>query len=298
MAHFFEDIPYDVYVRPADIARRWVDVTYADRTPYEKLDIYLPDEGDGPFPVIIDVHGGGWYLGDKGAGFLGRVLRALRRGYAVVSFSYTLTKVGPVWPLPVQELKAAVRFLRAHSKEYSLDPDAIGAWGESAGAHIVMLAGLTGPLGSLDDPALGGNPGRSPCLQAVCEYYGPTDLSMMDTYLAECSDRPGLPSSGPGAPATLLFGADMDRVPEKVGEADPMNYITDRAPPFAVRHGTNDDLVPFQQGVLFAEALKKAIGPEKVDARYYDGYYHADARLYDGAIFDGVIAFFDRYLKK
>ena len=106
----------------------------------QKLDLYLP-KSDGPLPLVIWIHGGGWRQGTKGGNL--PALRLARRGYAVASLDYRLSGDAK-FPAQIEDCKAAVRWLRAHVKKYNLNPDRFGAWGSSAGGHLVALLGTSG----------------------------------------------------------------------------------------------------------------------------------------------------------
>ena len=110
--------------------RRYLDLQYADISDDAKLDIFLPDEGDGPFPVFIEVHGGGWYFGQKRSIEFEPFLLGLKRGYAVVSMGYTLSPKAR-YPQAIEEIKAGIRFLKANAEKYHLDPNRIAMWGGS-----------------------------------------------------------------------------------------------------------------------------------------------------------------------
>ena len=98
------------------IKRKWIDIAYANQSQAQKLDIYLPDEGDGPYPVILSIHGGAFKSGDKGDGQVNAMLEGLKRGYAVVSINYRLSGEA-IWPAQIQDVKAAIRWIRANSKQ-------------------------------------------------------------------------------------------------------------------------------------------------------------------------------------
>ena len=103
--------------RPAEVSaikRKWQDIAYANLSPSQKLDIYLPDEGDGPFPVIVSVHGGAFMFGDKVDGQLTPMLEGLKRGYAVVSINYRLSGEA-LFPANITDVKAAIRGVKANA---------------------------------------------------------------------------------------------------------------------------------------------------------------------------------------
>lgn len=136
------------------VSRQWHDVPYADQSPAQKLDIFLPDTGEGPYPVILAIHGGGFMGGDKDSGEVNAEMTGLTRGYAVVTVNYRLSGEAP-FPAAVYDVKAAVRFLKAHASEYQLDPDRIAAWGDSAGGNLASMLGTTGGHGELEDLSMG-----------------------------------------------------------------------------------------------------------------------------------------------
>src|SRR5437868_4772034 len=141
-----------------------------------KLDLFVPESADGPLPLIIWVHGGGWQAGSKDGC---PPLRGghTQRGYAVASINYRLSGHAP-FPAQIEDCKAAIRWLRAHAKEYNLDPKRFGVWGSSAGGHLVALLGTSGDVKEFD---VGANLDQSSRVQAVCDYFGPTDFTVFVT---------------------------------------------------------------------------------------------------------------------
>ncbi len=153
------------------------DVVYANASSTQKLDIYLPS-GNGPFPVVVNIHGGGFKLGDKtmGDAVLGQTL--LNSGYAIASIDYRLSGEAK-FPAAVLDAKAAVRFLRANATKYKLNPDKIVAFGASAGGNIASMLGTSGDIAEFDDASLG-NADVSSRVQAVINWFGPNDFGQMD----------------------------------------------------------------------------------------------------------------------
>ena len=141
----------------ASVDPSFIDLAYADQSEAQKLDLYLPTTGDGPFPVVMMVHGGGFMFGDKadGAGLTG-VDQLLEAGYAVASINYRLSGEA-TWPAQIYDAKAAVRFLRANAAQYNLDPERFGAWGASAGGNLVAMLGTTCDVTELEGADLGGH---------------------------------------------------------------------------------------------------------------------------------------------
>lgn len=141
-----ESIPADV----DNIRRKYLDLSYAEGSERRKLDIYLPNEGNGPFPLVVDIHGGGWYFGNKSEHKLNPALHMLERGYAVVSIGYSLSWQEKL-PVQIYEVKAAIRFLRKHAEEFQLDGTKMALWGESSGSHYAALTAASASVGELED---------------------------------------------------------------------------------------------------------------------------------------------------
>jgi acetyl esterase/lipase len=253
----------------------------------QKLDLFVPENAQGPLPLIIWVHGGGWQSGSK-EGCPPARQGYLRRGYAVASLNYRLSG-NAVFPAQIEDCKAGVRWLRAHAKEYGLDPDRFGVWGSSAGGHLVALLGTSGDEKSFD---VGPNLGVSSRVQAVCDYYGPTDLSRMDERAA-----PGarLKHNDPKSPESALLGGPVQENREKAARASPLSYVTTHAlPPFLIVHGDIDPVVSFDQSELLFAALKAAGG--NVHLHCIKGAGHGQG--FGGKEVDErVSGFFDRWLK-
>lgn len=149
------------------IKTKYLDLAYASESPAQKLDIYLPNEGVGPFPVIISIHGGAFKFGDKADGQLTPMLEGLKHGYAVVGVNYRLSGEA-LYPAQINDIKAAIRFLRANASEYNLDKEKFATWGGSAGGNLAAMAGTSGDVKELEDLSLG-NAGESSRVQAVVE---------------------------------------------------------------------------------------------------------------------------------
>ena len=232
--------------------KKYLDIPYAALSSAQKLDIYLPEEGRGPFPVIVAIHGGAWMFGDKGDTIF-PLAEGVTRGYAMVSINYRLSGEA-IFPAQIHDVKAAIRWVRAHADEYGFDPAWIAAWGDSAGGHLASLAGVSAGVKALEDLSLG-NPEQSCALQAVIDWYGPTDFLKMDEQL-EASGLWPADHSEARSPESRLLGAPITAIPERVKAANPETYVTSEAPPFFIQHGTRDHIVPVQQSINLAARLK------------------------------------------
>jgi acetyl esterase/lipase len=155
----------------SNIKNKFTDIAYAPKSETQKLDIYLPDEGNGPFPVIIAIHGGGFFAGSKNDRDLTIMLKGLERGYAVVAVDYRLSDEA-TFPAAITDVKAAIRFIKVNAAQYKLNPDRIALWDSSAGGNLASLAGTTGGTNNCYDTALG-NANVSDNVTAVVDWFGP-----------------------------------------------------------------------------------------------------------------------------
>jgi acetyl esterase/lipase len=206
----------------------------------QKLDLYVPMAGEGPFPLIVWIHGGSWTYGSKEECV---PVPWASKGYAVASINYRLSQDAR-FPAQIEDCKAAVRWLRARAQEYRIDRDRLIAWGDSAGGHLAALLGTTG------DDAEPGPPHESSRVQAVIDWYGRADLSPV------CTD----PAMAEHAVARLLGGSGP-QMADSALRASPIAHVSADDPPFLIMHGDRDATVPVQQSEIFAAALQRARVP-------------------------------------
>ncbi len=275
------------------ISRKWLDVPYATTSPAQRLDIYLPERGEGPFPVILFIHGGAFMMGDKRDFQISSFLGGLERGYAVVGINYRLSGEA-VFPAGLQDVKAAVRWLRARAGTYLLDQGRIAACGESSGANFAAMIGATEGVALFDDSRLG-DLGPSAGVQAVVDWFGPTDFLKMDEQLAAGGLGP-CDHGGPDSPESRYLGAPIGNVPQKVQLANPMTYVDDRMPPTLIQHGALDAVVPFQQSVELAQVIEERAGSDRCELDIIGHAVHADQTFRSADNMARVFAFLDRHL--
>ena len=238
--------------KAAPVVPKFANLQYGDGTNSANLmDIYLPEKLEKPVPVVVWVHGGGWANGDKSPS--PQFLQLLPHGLAVASINYRLSGEAP-FPAQIYDCKGAIRYLRAHAKEYQIDPDRIGVWGVSAGGHLAALLGTSAGVKE-HEGNVGGNLNISSRVQAVSDYAGPTDLGQV---YAQGANEPVFMNNVVlrGYYEHLLGGGPVETHPDLIRLANPINYITADDPPFQIFHGDKDVMVPFGQGQLLAEALK------------------------------------------
>ena len=161
----------------AHIKRKMFDLPYAHLSPAQALDVYWPPQGNGPFPVILSIHGGAFMGGDKRDVQVAPMLAGLDRGYAVVSINYRMSGEA-LFPALVHDVKAAIRWMRAKAAAFLFDPDRLAVWGGSAGGYLALMAGVTAGVPVLEDPALGN--ADQPChVQAVGPRPGPPAIKAL-----------------------------------------------------------------------------------------------------------------------
>lgn len=219
----------EVFARPADEALH--------------VDLALPTQGDGPFPAVVCLHGGGWVGGSRTQ--MARTIETLaKRGYVAVAPDYRLAPKHP-FPACVEDCKAAVRWLRANAGRYRIDPNRIGAVGLSAGGHLACLLAVTEPGDGLD--GTGGNGDRSSAVQAVVAFAAPTDLTDEGMWKEPTLTKNLLP---------LLGGPPREKM-DLYRKASPMSYSPRTPAPLLLVHGADDPVVPVRQARSMAERLNR-----------------------------------------
>lgn len=245
-----------------------------------KLDIYRPKSANGPVPVIVFTHGGGWAIGTR------RIIepafvKQVKRGYALVSISYSMSDKAS-WPTQIHEVKAGYRWVRAHAGKFGFDPDRMIAAGGSAGAHLALVAALSGP-GKLEGDL--GETEASSDVSAVIALYPPTDLGNIH----------GKGRIGKHSIEALLGG----RMPDKqdaLMEATPSTHARADAPPVFIMHGTIDHVVPHAHATTLVDAITEAGG--NAELMTLEGVAHADWRFNSGQPLTELEAFLDQVSAK
>jgi len=216
-----------------------------------QLDLARPKGGDGPFPAIVLIHGGGWAGGNRHS-FRPYLEEAARKGYVAVTISYRLTQYDPKTmlgkvphPAQIHDCKCAVRWLRSVANKYRINPDRIGVCGGSAGGHLSLLVGLADKDAGLEGD--GGHAEQSSRVQAVVNIYGPTDMAQL--YVDSPDARTVIAALCNGTP---------DTAPEVYKAVSPITYVSADDPPVLTLHGDKDTLVPDSQAKLLDAAMTKA----------------------------------------
>lgn len=253
-----------------------VEYGYASGRPL-LLDIMYPLEGEGPFPAVIWVHGGGWtseeldkrYRPEK------ELAQLCKMGFVCASIDYRLAQVAP-FPAQIEDCKEAVRYLRANAAKYKIDPAHFGAWGESAGGHLVELMAVTED----DEFIRGGNTEYSSRIQAVVPWYAPKDLRSDPDELEE--------------PFSLMFAAGTREERARLMEgASPVCYAQRQNPPFLLMHGDVDRLVSVTESIEMHKALQEAGNDAELVLVPGQGHGFFDGQEY----YDRIYRFFNEKLK-
>jgi acetyl esterase/lipase len=233
--------------------RRVPDIRYGEVLGFRplELDLYLPPGLDGPAPVVAYVHGGGWQRGSRrdpppllDADFYDQIAT---HGLAVAAVDYRLSGEAR-FPAALEDVRAAVDWVRENASAYGLDAERVFLWGDSAGGHLALLAALTGT-------ALTGTALARAAVRGVVAWFPVTDLAGMPSDLAAAG---GVPDTGPDSREARLLGAPAASVPDLARQASPVTHAHPGAPPVLLMHGAADDLVPAAQSVRLAEALRRA----------------------------------------
>ena len=208
--------------------------------------------GDGPFPGVVCIHGGGFRAGTRQR-YLPIAYRLAQRGYVAAVVTYRLSPMAQ-FPAPVEDVKAAVRFLRANAGRFHLDPERIGAVGGSAGGHLALMLGLTGGVDAFEGS--GPNQGVSSRVQAVVNFYGPTDFT--------ASYEPGK-SVDAAEVLPMFLGGDLEHNRAEHVRASPLNWVSPDDAPKLTLHGTKDAYVAYEHGVWLTDRLEGAGVPTRLE---------------------------------
>lgn len=232
------------------------------------LDLYLPGATAKKPPLIVYVHGGAWRGGARSDMPLGKLVA---EGFAVASVDYRLSTEA-VFPAQIHDIKAAIRFLRAHESSYNYDASWIAVAGSSAGGHLAALVGVTNGVKSLEG-TVGGNIGQSSDVQAIISYFGASNLQ---TILGQSTPH-GLTVRVPAL--QLLLGGQPTEKPELARLASPVAHIDAHDPPLLLFHGDADPQMPIEQSYELSRAYESA--GLQVRLNVIPGAKHGGKEFYD-----------------
>jgi acetyl esterase/lipase len=275
------------------IRRKFLNCPYGEDRK-QALDIYLPDEGDGPFPAILFLHGGGWAAGSRKDAQILPFMSGVRRGYAVIGVGYRLIP-NIRYPDNLFDVKAALRWIAANAETYLLDRDRIALTGASAGAHLAMMVAFT-----QGQVVFEGAPLTQTCaVRAVVEQYGPTDfLKQHAHYDASGYARMRAPDEESPDSADILLGLRLNSAPNLARFLNPLDNVHPGIPPVLIQHGRYDPCIPYQQATELYDKIVRIAGEGMAELDISEVYTHADPGYADPGSVARIFSFLDRHLKK
>lgn len=272
------------------VKRKYLDVPYAQASKAQCLDIYLPEEGEGPFPVLVHIHGGGFALGDKRDDHMDAYLEGIRRGMAVVSVEYRLSGEA-IFPAAVLDCREAIRFLKKNAEEYKLNPEKIAAIGGSAGGNLAAMLGMNIPNGEFPGEEKEKISGETPFVKVAVDQFGPMNFKTMDEQ-ARANGISHANHDEPFSPESKYLGCALpDASEELCAQVNPAAYVSEAMSPMLVQHGTADRLVPYEQSLEFIDAVRSRLGRERVSFVPLEGADHEDKKFFAKENMDLVFAF-------
>lgn len=263
-----------------------LDLPYAQQSPNQILDIWYPDEGEGPYPLVILFHGGGFGTGHKRSFYISSMAQPVTQGYAVATVEYRLYNEA-IWPAQLIDSKAAVRYLRANAKELNLDPDKFAVWGNSAGGCATQLLALTPDHPEMDDLSVGVQ--ASSRVQAAIAWYSVNEFISCEQFSVDTAAQREESGSATGmvpkdargkdSALTKVLGFHPLLYPEKAVKASPLSYVDENCPPMLLQHGKADLIVDYHQSVYMYEKVKQICGEGRARIDLFDGEPHGSAKI-------------------
>ncbi len=273
--------------------KKIIDIAYATTSSAQKLDLYLATDTTRLSPVIISIHGGAFKFGDKADDQVTPMLEALKKGYAVVSINYRLSQEAK-FPAQIQDVKAAIRWVKVNAEKYHFDKNKIVLWGGSAGGYLSALAGVSSDVAAFEDLTMG-NEKETSQVQAVVDWFGPINFLEMDNqFVKSGKGKPDHNESN--SPESELLGQKITEIAEKAKQSNPEAYVSKDDCFFLIQHGTADKLVPMEQSTHFAQQLEAVLGKEKVTLDLLEGASHGDKKFGSSENLTKVFDFLEKKL--
>lgn len=316
----------------ANIASSKTDTAYTSKSETQKFDIYLP-KAEGKVPVVLNIHGGGFMMGDKAGmaasgggmptGASGQKptlpegqkptggmpsgggdgasaddatkTAVLDRGYAFASTNYRLSGEAP-FPAAINDVKATVRYLKAHADELGIDANQIYVLGGSAGGNLAALAGTSGDLNYIGESENLGNEEQSSTVAGVVDMFGPINFLTMDSDFKELGVTDAPVTDSATSLESRYIGAQISTVPEKVAAANPTTYLDANDPKMLVQAGSIDKNIPYTQGKKFVDAANE-LSPGKATWTLLEGEGHGTAGFSSAENLKTIMDFLDSLSK-
>ena len=267
------------------------DTEYSD----QNYDLFLPEEGEGPFPLVVFIHGGGWYSGDKTDGQEDAWMKLLDYGYAVASLNYRLSGEAP-HPAGIIDCKTALRHLQANAGEYRIDPERIAVAGDSSGGHYALMLALTEGNPELEDLARG-NRDQEVKIRCAVAWYPATDLVETMRTVQE-GEYTGFGAEFAWENIERYIGKSItDTSDESLVLASPIHYVSENMPPILLQHGNADTICPMDQSRRFYNAAVQETGDNRVIFEILEGATHGDDAFETDENMERIAAFLDENMK-
>ncbi|WP_448162689.1 alpha/beta hydrolase fold domain-containing protein [Bacillus mobilis] len=300
--------------------RGYFDIPYGTESEAQKLDIWLPEKGDGPFPVILSIHGGGFVACDKRQkDMIDPMLEGLNRGYAVVSINYRL--IGEViFPEPVKDVKMAIRFIKKNAAKFHLVPNRVVTWGGSAGGYMALMTAVF-ENETLFDNEKDPNIDIPADVSAVVAWYPISDFSRLDYDLQvnsilrdnglyevvdrsdeyedvafPISKRNEFPYHTEDNVVAKFVGGPVNQLTKQVERANPISYIHKDMPKALLQHGSGDDILPMQQSIDFTLKVNGLLGKDHATVEIFPNAIHSSVMFETKENIERIFAFIDSEL--
>lgn len=277
------------------VKRKFLDVPYGTQSKNQCFDLYLPDEGEGPFPLLIHIHGGGFAFGDKRDDHMDAYLTGIKRGYAVASLEYRLSGEAK-FPAAVLDCREAVRYIKSHAEEYKVDVNKIIVIGGSAGGNLAAMLGMNVPNGRFPGEEVRTEYLCQPNVQVCIDQFGPVRFETMAAQ-ARANGVSQVHPDPARMPESKYLGCPLDKAPaDLLAKSYPGTYAGDAMAPMLVQHGTADHLVPWAQSEEFvADLIAKGYG-DRVEYIPLEGADHEDKRFFREENMNLVFTFIEKHL--
>lgn len=251
----------------------YFDVQYSKVSSTCKMDIYIP-EGQGPFPVLVSIHGGAFKKHDKrDEEMILDMLHGLKKGYAVIGVNYRLSKEAQ-FPEPVKDIKHAIAYIKNNAARFNLDANRIVAWGGSAGGYFSLMSGMIDRVKYFDDDY---SRNVDTKIAGLVAWFPPVDFKKMDKQLAESHLLKHAPDHGAeDSPESLFLGVGVLDAGERLDRSNPENYCHKDMCPMFIQHGLIDRIVPYQQSLNFVTKARDICGRDKIHYEIIENANHND----------------------